>query len=307
MLAIGLKSTRARFVRGVVVALCAGAGLSACASVAPMPEGLASVGGVQARHMQHPQGRSYAQNPAPTGERYKIGAPYQAGGVWYVPAEQPNYDEVGLASWYGDQFNGKPTASGEIFNMNGISAAHATLPMPCIVEVTNLENGRTLQVRLNDRGPFHPGRIIDLSRGAAQQLGFFDKGTAKVRVRFVSAAPLAIPGGAMTMAANPMQSVLPPMSAPPQTPPNRSFFSPAPAPSAGFTVQAGAFSDRANAERVALRLAAAGHAAVSPLEHNGSRLYRVTVGSWSSAEDAGEARRKVAALGFSDARVMAGS
>ena len=78
--------------------------------------------------------------------------------------------------WYGDEFNGKPTANGELFDMNGVSGAHATLPMPSIVEVTNLENGRKIEVRLNDRGPFHPGRIIDLSRGAAQQLGFFDKG-----------------------------------------------------------------------------------------------------------------------------------
>ena len=304
MVAIGLKSTRATVIRGTLAAVCAGAGLSACASITPAPEGLAFTSAGQASTpSQSSPHRSYAQNPAQTGPRYKLGAPYQAGGVWYVPAEQPNYDEVGLASWYGDEFNGKPTANGELFDMNGISAAHATLPMPSIVEVTNLENGRSIQVRLNDRGPFHPGRIIDLSRGAAQQLGFFNKGTAQVRVRFVSAAPLAIAGGAMTIAANPMQTVLPPSSPEPARP----LASSNTAYPAGFTVQAGAFSDRANAERVALRLAGAGQVAVSPLDHNGSHLYRVTVGSWASPEDASGALRKVTSLGFSEARVMAGS
>jgi rare lipoprotein A len=308
MLAIGSKWPRATIVRGALLAVCAGGGLSACASVAPMPEGLVSTTGSHASaRAQYPQRQSYAQSPSQKGPRYKVGAPYQAGGVWYVPAEQPNYDEVGLASWYGDQFNGKPTADGELFDMNGISGAHATLPMPSIVEVTNLENGRTIQVRLNDRGPFHPGRIIDLSRGAAQQLGFFNKGTAQVRVRFVSAAPLTGPNGAMTIAANPMQTVYPPAPVLPQSPVVEPQSSPKFATAGGFTVQAGAFSDRANAERVALRLAAAGHTAVSPLDRNGSRLYRVTVGSWSSAEDAGETRRKVVSLGFSDAQVMAGS
>jgi rare lipoprotein A len=193
--------------------------------------------------------------------------------------------------------------------MNGVSAAHATLPMPSIVEVTNLENGRTIQVRLNDRGPFHPGRIIDLSRGAAKELGFFEKGTAQVRVRFVSPAPL---NGAATpltsVASNRMHAILPLMPIAPASPaaPDQMAVKPAPS-AAGFTVQAGAFSDKANAERVALRLAAAGHAAVSPLERKGSRLYRVTVGAWASAEDADAARARVASLGFADARVVAGS
>ena len=104
--------------------------------------------------------------------KYKIGNPYQVDGVWYVPAEQPNYDEVGMASWYGDDFHSKLTANGEMFDMNAFSAAHKTLPMPSIVEVTNLENGQKMQVRVNDRGPFVGDRIIDLSRAAANALGF---------------------------------------------------------------------------------------------------------------------------------------
>ncbi|WP_287103456.1 septal ring lytic transglycosylase RlpA family protein, partial [Brevundimonas sp.] len=92
--------------------------------------------------------------------------PYQVRGRWYTPKEQPDYDEVGLASWYGDAFNGRPTSTGERFDMRQLTAAHKTLPLPGLVEVTNLENGRRIVVRVNDRGPFVDGRIIDLSRGA---------------------------------------------------------------------------------------------------------------------------------------------
>ena len=122
--------------------------------------------------------------------KYKIGNPYQIDGVWYVPAEQPNYDEVGMASWYGDEFHAKQTANGELFDMNAFSAAHKTLPMPSIVEVTNLENGQKMQLRVNDRGPFVGDRIIDLSRAAATALGFGAKGLTKVRVRYVGPAKL---------------------------------------------------------------------------------------------------------------------
>ncbi len=308
MVGIKLKVSDVLFARGALAAVCAGAGLSACASVAPMPEGLALPGGraATASHTDHHP--AYAQAGRPGGPRYKIGAPYQAGGVWYVPAEQPSYDEVGLASWYGDQFNGKPTADGEIFDMNAVSAAHATLPMPCIVEVTNLENGRSIKVRMNDRGPFHPGRIIDLSRGAAQQLGYFAKGTAQVRVRFISAAPLVGLDAPTTMASNRMGAMLPYSPVASITTPLASAAEPQRfAARLAFTIQAGAFSDEANAQRVAARLGAAGQAAVSPFDHNGARLYRVTVGSWSSAEDADAARERVASLGFAAARVVAGS
>lgn len=116
---------------------------------------------------------------------YKIGKPYQIDGTWYYPSEDWNYNETGIASWYGEQFHGKFTANGEIFDLNGLTAAHRTLPMPTIVRVTNLENGRSLAVRVNDRGPYARGRIIDLSRRAAQLLGFEGQGTAKVRVQLM--------------------------------------------------------------------------------------------------------------------------
>lgn len=121
---------------------------------------------------------------------YKIGKPYKINGRWYQPAEEPDYDRRGIASWYGDDFHGRPTANGEIFDMRQMTAAHTTLPMPSLVEVTNLENGRQAVVRVNDRGPFAHNRIIDLSRAAARSLGFERKGLAKVRVRYLSPAPL---------------------------------------------------------------------------------------------------------------------
>lgn len=113
---------------------------------------------------------------------YKLGEPYEINGELYQPHVDYAYSESGIASWYGDDFHGKPTANGEIFDMNLLTAAHRTLPLPSIVRVTNLENGRALVVRVNDRGPFSRGRIIDLSRRAAELLGFRMGGTALVRV-----------------------------------------------------------------------------------------------------------------------------
>ena len=124
---------------------------------------------------------SWGDNPT-----YKVGNPYKINGKWYYPAINYEYDEVGYASWYGPGFHGKKTANGEIFNQNKISAAHRTLPLPSIVKVTNLENGKVLSfVRVNDRGPFARNRIIDLSKEAAKELGFVNKGVTKVRVEIL--------------------------------------------------------------------------------------------------------------------------
>jgi len=109
----------------------------------------------------------------------------------YVPEADPHYATVGLASWYGDDFHGRYTANGEIFDRNGISAAHPTLPMPCYVRVTNLSNGRSIMVRVNDRGPYVGNRVIDLSVRAARLLDFYERGVAKVKVEYVSRAPIA--------------------------------------------------------------------------------------------------------------------
>jgi peptidoglycan lytic transglycosylase len=124
------------------------------------------------------------------GGTYRIGQAYTVGGRTYVPAEDRNYQAEGLASWYGEDFHGRQTANGEIFDMNSVSAAHATLPMPTYVRVTNLDNHRSVVVRVNDRGPYHPDRIIDVSVKTAVLLGFYSTGVARVRVEYVGTAPL---------------------------------------------------------------------------------------------------------------------
>ncbi len=130
-------------------------------------------------------------DPVPKGGGvFKIGDPYYANGKWYVPVNDPGYDRVGRASWYGDFFHGRLTANGEVYDMNALTGAHPTLPLPTYVQVTNLANNRSIVVRINDRGPYHDNRIIDLSHKAAELLGFYGQGTAMVRVRYFGPAPL---------------------------------------------------------------------------------------------------------------------
>ncbi len=154
--------------RGLTLGVLAAGGLSACAST---PEPLGAVAG------QAP--RAYNR-------------PYEVHGRWYRPEAQPGYDEVGTASWYSYESHNRTTADGEVFDARLPTAAHKTLPIPSYLEVTNLANGRRIRVRLNDRGPFVAGRIIDLSRGAAAELGFLNQGTTRVRVRYLGPAPLRV-------------------------------------------------------------------------------------------------------------------
>src|SRR4029077_1648094 len=129
--------------------------------------------------------------PVPKGGgTYRVGKPYTVAGRVYVPEEDVHYREEGLASWYGEDFHGRLTANGEVFDMGSLSAAHPTLPMPCYVRVTNLSNGKSLIVRVNDRGPYHGNRLIDVSNKAAELLEFKGNGVAKVRVEYVARAPL---------------------------------------------------------------------------------------------------------------------
>ncbi|HUC50073.1 MAG TPA: septal ring lytic transglycosylase RlpA family protein [Xanthobacteraceae bacterium] len=130
--------------------------------------------------------------PVPKGGGvYRVGSPYMVGGRLYVPELDPHYRAEGLASWYGNDFHGRSTANGEIFDLNAISAAHPTMPLPSYARVTNLQNGRSLIVRVNDRGPYAANRIIDVSKRAAQLLGFVDRGTTRVRVEYVGPAQLS--------------------------------------------------------------------------------------------------------------------
>lgn len=315
----------------IAAILVSGLGLTACASGAstslidPKYPTRSAEAAPPARQAQTGRAQSAPPRTAPeTARRGGTWKPYQVKGVWYYPAEQPDYDETGIASWYGPYFDGKPTANGETFDMNGLSAAHKTLPLPSMVEVTNLDNGRSMQLRVNDRGPFVEGRIIDLSRGAAEQLGVLRSGVANVRVRYVGPAPSTprLPADDLQYAAAPSpprrpdppkpvfapEPARPPEPVLPPEPPVLAQAEPAPEPArpavaARFEIQAGAFSTRANAERAASELAQAGETEIREIDRNGQTLYRVFVRSLTDETAAQDALGKVAASGYRDAVV----
>lgn len=215
---------------------------------------------------------------------------YQVRGRWYRPAEQPGYDETGLASWYGGQFNGRPTATGERFDMHALTAAHKTLPLPGLVEVTNLANGRRVVVRVNDRGPFVDNRIIDLSRGAAEALGMLNAGVGEVRVRYLGRAPRTGVGSTLQYASASDDARA---STPVTRPPPR-------ADRGAYWIQAGAFSDRRAARRVADQLG--DRATVDADMDDG--LFRVLVGPWPDPNAAERSRQAVIARGYADALLI---
>jgi len=213
--------------------------------------------------------------------------PYQVRGRWYRPEEQPNYDEVGMASWYGSAHDGRPTSTGERFDMRALTAAHKTLPLPGLVEVTNLDNGRRVVVRINDRGPFVEGRIIDLSRAAADELDLLSQGVGRVRVRYLGRAPRLGGGGTVLQAAAPAPS-----------------HSSRAAEAGSFWVQASSVTDRDSARRIAVRLGE--HAKIDPARVEGRDFYRVLVGPWDDANAAERARQAVVARGYADALLISG-
>lgn len=317
-------------VRSLVVVLMGSAALAACATPAPK---------FAAKHPV--TGPTPGALPNGAGGKYKVGAPYEVAGVWYVPKEEPNYDQEGLATWYGPGHHLKSTANGEVFDRYALSGAHTTLPLPSIVEVTNLGNGRTLQVRVNDRGPFKNGAIIDLSQEAARQLGFEQQGQARVRVRYVGPAPLGAPDAGLRHAAytptptpstqvpagpvpytglNPAPAEvavasqpLAPIAAAPSTPLPTAAAAPAVAiapvgvasTGGAFRVQAGAFADQANAQRVVSQLGGDMSASVEPFTRaDGMTLYRVMVQGTADEGEAWALRDRVAAYGFTEARVV---
>ena len=258
------------------------------------------------------------------GGEYKVGKPYRVAGQWYRPAADPDYDRVGIASWYGPNFHGKRTANGERYNQNALTAAHKTLPMPSYVRVTNLENGRSIILKVNDRGPFVNNRIIDVSRRGAQLLGFEKKGTARVRVQAVAGpeAPAAVQLASTRRSAPPAPAKphhiasAPPAPAVPVAsvergaavapPPVKETAAPAADPKAGDTVyiQAGAYSVYKSARRVAETLESLGRVELDPVSHNGHYIYRVRLGPLHSGREADSLLSRVLALGHNTARIV---
>ncbi|WP_167755540.1 septal ring lytic transglycosylase RlpA family protein [Vitreimonas flagellata] len=258
-------------------------------------------------------------------EQERVGPPYEANGRWYVPTPEPGYEQTGTASWYGADFQGQRTASGETFDQAALTAAHPTLPIPSLVQVTNLENGREVIVRVNDRGPFVGERLIDMSRGAAEVLGFDQAGHARVHVRYLGPAPRRVdaeegarpapvappaPARSARAANDGPLSLTPeqgsgddalagaPMGEPVRRPTAPSY---AAATQSNFFVQVGAFSDLGNAHRVRDAVGQAGPVVVDVrTTASGGELFRVRVGPWTSREEADAARRTLASLGYGE-------
>ena len=251
---------------------------------------------------------------------YKVGNPYKIAGEWYYPRENTKYDNIGIASWYGPKFQGRRTANGEIFDMNLLTAAHPTLPMPVMVQVTNLENGRSMKLRVNDRGPFKKNREIDLSRRAAEILGFKDKGTARVRVKYLHRAPLYNQRGQLISGDERDSFVFDK----PYTPTRDRYVSAAPItevetksldgqdlpskksvlPKQKYYVQLGVFSRKDSAEALRQKLGQIGQVEVSELTSGGRQLYRVRVGPVNSRVDANILVDDVLDNGHQDAFIL---
>lgn len=313
----GETRSKRRLLRGAAVTALGCASLTACAT--PLPTRLPQAA---------TNARPYSGPPPPGSTTGLRGTekPYQIRGVWYYPKADPNYDQQGIGSWYGQQFHNRRTANGELFDMDLPSAAHKTLPLPSIVEVTNLDNGRKMKVRVNDRGPFVDDRIIDLSKAAAEQLGYGRAGIAHVRVRYIGPADKTPFDTPRMIAAAPPRDAGPPAAAmpPPRAaydPPPRELAQAAPPPATplplppsddpaplvaanAYRVQAGSFANRDNAERAAAQLSGAGEASIESVARGQGVLYRVVVKAGPDEAEAFGVRDHVAALGFSDATVL---
>ena len=284
--------------------------------------------------------------PKGRGGQYKVGKPYQIAGVWYHPKADYNYQETGIASWYGPGFHGKTTANGETYDQNDLTAAHRTLPMPSIVRVTNLENGKSIKLRVNDRGPFARGRIIDVSARAAELLGFKQQGTAKVRVSIVAgesrrlagaagprrgAGQNADPPAAKTPRAVPRDKVETASLSDRNNPSSQANDAGAPAADGdrqpderraasepelngkvtqqqvedtSIFVQAGAFTQYANANQLRARLSPLGNARIERAMVNDREFFRVRLGPVPDVAAADKLLNRVIDRGYTRARVV---
>jgi rare lipoprotein A len=246
-------------------------------------------------------------NPTDIMGTYKVGDPYQIAGVWYTPAEDPDYVETGIASWYGEAFHGKRTANGAIYDMNALTAAHRTLPMPVKVRVTNLDNGRSIVLIVNDRGPFARGRIIDVSRRASQLLGFHEAGTALVHVEAI--------GGEVNeplLSEAPYDSEAPPLPASPtgsievEALTEVAAVEPVATTAGGHTmyIQAGAFSDPDNASRLSAQLLPFGDVKTTMVTIDGREIFRVRLGPLETTEHAAALLDKIIGAGHANAHLV---
>lgn len=207
--------------------------------------------------------------------------PYRVDGIWYQPMERAaDFSQKGIASWYGKQFHGRKTSNGEVYDMYGVTAAHKTLPLGTWVRVRNLENGKSAELRVNDRGPFVRGRVIDLSYGAAKKLGVVGPGTAKVEVIALGVRRADAAKGER--------------------------YTPIDYYSGEFTFQVGAFGERANAERLRAQLQQHyKNAHIVPFVNGEDTFYRVRVGQCATLEEAARFEETLAQEGYGQAFIVA--
>ena len=218
----------------------------------------------------------------------------------FAPSAQPRFDSTGIASWYGEAYHGQPTANGEVFDMNALTAAHPTLPLPSLVQVTNLDNGREVVVRVNDRGPFVPNRMIDMSRRAADELGFLVDGSATVSVRYLGPAPVAdAPAGQGGATSHSVSATSQTDISAPAAPLPQPRMAPIPNPAApAYFIQAGSFSDMSNAERLSEELSGSLPVDVAMANVNGADFFRVLIGPYPSRSEAAAMRDQLDASGI---------
>ena len=282
------------------------------------------------------QKRETTKDAVVAAPRYKVGTPYKVAGVWYYPERDLTYDDTGIGSWYGNEFAGKLTANGEIFDPELVTAAHKTLPMPSVVRVTNLDNGKSLVVRINDRGPFVAGRIINLSREAARRIGYKDNGLARVRVQLLAEQSLRLEklakngefpsvDGAPSIAMPEVEAVVKPkvnITAKSNT--GRSAYSSTTGQSAldllsqsrvgevitmppiitQIWVQVGAFHSESSAAAVLAQLETVGNGEISSLLKAGRTLHRVRLGPVQTVSEADKLLNGVLNIGYSGARIV---
>jgi rare lipoprotein A len=309
-------------VRGLALSLCAAValGMAACSSAPPRPE---TPSPAATPEPETPPPAQSAQDVVPRSEpRSRSGNPpfYDVlGKRYYVLSSNVGYLERGVASWYGPGFHKVRTSTGEIYDMYGMSAAHKTLPLPAYVRVTNLQNGRSIVVRVNDRGPFVGNRIIDLSYTAASKLDMLRNGTAMVEVRSLDGAPAPVPAPAPAPGTPITAADSAPAAAPLTASPLEATSPAAPlagSPVAGSTVtqvavpaalfiQAGAFSDPKNAERLVEKLRGGGYGKIFVRDNEiaGRRMYRVRIGPVPNVAEFDRIVAALARVGVHDAHL----
>jgi len=239
--------------------------------------------------------------------QYKVGNPYSINGTKYYPREDWDYEEKGIASWYGgsdDNFHGKKTANGEIYNSRDLTAAHRTLPMPSFVKVTNLENGRSLVLRINDRGPYAKGRIIDVSKKAATLLGFKSKGTAKVKVKILKEESMEIAKAAKSGEKLSKVKFSQDVKVEEGSKITASSVTHLPVNKTNIYVQAGSFTIYDNAINLKSKLSDLGPVIIEPAKVNGKDFFRVQMGPIYSVEQADDLLYLLSKMGLEKSNIV---